>query len=77
MTTVSMTDEQVFQLFPVMGWRMKCGLRTDLPKKQRVHAYVELGEEQRNTGSELGYVPGFVYACTRCGTDKFKKERMT
>ena len=69
-----MTDEEVSRHFPVMGWRMTCGLRTDLPKKQRVHLFAELGPEQRNTGTEAGYIPGYVYACVNCGHDRFKRE---
>jgi hypothetical protein len=72
-----MTDEEVSRHFPVMGWRMKCGLRTDLPKKQRVHQYVELGPDLRNTGTELGFIPGYVYACAQCGADKFKRDVQT
>jgi hypothetical protein len=52
---------------------MKCGLQKDLPKKQRGHDYVELGLDQRNSGTASGYITGTVYACYRCGTDKFKK----
>lgn len=68
-----MTDEEVARHFPVMGWRMKCDNRTDLPKKQRVHEYVELGADARNSGTASGYIEGFVYACARCGTDKFSR----
>jgi hypothetical protein len=74
---VSMTDDEITRHFPVRGWRLKCGLRTDLPKKQRVHTFAELGEEQRNSGTDQGYLPGFVYACVRCGFDRFKRERQT
>lgn len=69
-----LTDEQVIAHFPVQGWRLKCGLRTDLPKKERVHDYVELGPEMRN-GADRGFINGTVYACYRCGMDKFKRNR--
>lgn len=70
-----MTDAEVAGHFPVRGWRMKCGNRTDLPKKQRVHEYVELGADQRNSGTAEGYIQGYVYACYRCGTDRFRKDK--
>lgn len=69
-----MTDDEVASHFPVMGWRMKCGLRTDLPKKARVHEYVSLGIDVRNY-EERGTVHGEVFACARCGADKFKRNR--
>lgn len=68
-----MFDVAAGQLVP--GWRLKCGNRTDLPKKARVHAYQHLGTDLRNTGTAAGYVHGEVYACTRCGTDKFRAGR--
>jgi len=67
-----MTDAEVEKHFPVQGWRMKCGLRTDLPKKERVHDYVTLGPEQRNSGTARGYIHGTAYACARCGADRFR-----
>lgn len=71
---MEMTDPEVEKHFPVMGWRMKCGLRTDLPKKERVHNYVELGRDVRN-GADRGFIEGTVFACARCGADKFKRDR--
>jgi hypothetical protein len=68
----TMTDDEVAAHFPVQGWRMKCGLRTDLPKKERLHDYVKLGTEQRNTGTSHGYMHGELYACYRCGMDRFR-----
>ena len=67
-----MTDEQVAAHFPVFGWTLKCGNRLDLPKKDRVHDYVKLGAEQRNTGTSHGYMHGTLYACYRCGMDRFR-----
>jgi hypothetical protein len=69
-----MTDEEVGSHFPVRGWRMKCGLRTDLPKKERIHQYVELGLDVRNY-EDRGAIEGIVSACARCGTDKFKRAK--
>lgn len=67
-----MTDSEVTAHFPVQGWRQKCGLRTDLPKKQRVHDYVKFGIEQRNTGTSHGYMHGNLRVCFRCGMDDFR-----
>jgi hypothetical protein len=67
-----MTDAEVIAHFPVQGWRVKCGLRTDLPKKERIHDYVKLGQEQQNSGTSAGYIHGCVYACFRCGMHRFR-----
>ena len=67
-----MTDEEYLALFPVRGWRLKCGLRTDLPKKERVHLYESAGRDVRNKG-EHGYVECDVRVCTRCGFDNAKQ----
>jgi hypothetical protein len=56
-------------LFPVPGDRVKCGLRADLPKKERVHQFVSLGIDTRNCGPE-GFLDREVLACARCGADK-------
>jgi hypothetical protein len=53
------------------GDTVKCGNRTDLPKKQRVHQYQSLGIDVRN-GAAKGFLEGEVLACTACGMDKFK-----
>lgn len=66
-----MTDEQVAAYFPVQGWRLKCGLRKYLPKKERVHDPVRLGTDVRNGGS-TGFIHGTVYACCNCGFDRFR-----
>lgn len=67
-----MTDEELIAHFPVQGWRMKCGLRTDLPKKDRIHDYVRFGSEQQNSGTAAGYIHGTVYACYKCGMHRFR-----
>jgi hypothetical protein len=64
-----MTDDEVTAIFPLPGGLVKCGLRADLPKKQRVHVWVSLGADTRNRGSH-GFADVEVRACLRCGTDK-------
>ena len=54
--------------FPVPGEMITCGLRTDLPRKQRVHDYVSLGPDFKNKGTE-GICEVLVFACTVCGRD--------
>lgn len=56
------------------GDTVKCGNRTDLPKKFRRHIYTLLGRDVRN-GAERGFVEGDVYACEVCGADKFKRDK--
>lgn len=73
MYTRELTDSEVAALFPLQGWRTKCGNRTWLPKKERVHEFAELGADVRNCGTADGYVPVTVYACVKCGTDKMKR----
>lgn len=55
--------------FPVPGDRVKCGLREDLPRKQRRHAWVSLGQDTRNRG-EHGFRDVEIWACAECGADK-------
>lgn len=62
-------DAQVAALFPVPGDRVKCGLRADLPKKERRHDWVPLGPDTRNRGSR-GFLDCEILACRACGTDK-------
>lgn len=62
-------DAEVISLFPVSGDRVKCGLRTDLPKKERRHDWADLGTDTRNRGA-AGFADCEVRACRRCGTDK-------
>jgi hypothetical protein len=59
------------QLAP--GNSIRCGNRTDLPLKQRRHAYQELGPDIRKTSGH-GFGPGIVFACQLCGADKFKRD---
>lgn len=59
-------------ILPVPGDRVKCGLRTDLPKKQRRHEWLSLGIDLRRQGD--GTIAEFeVFACLECGTDKQKR----
>lgn len=62
-------DAIAIALLPVPGDRVKCGLRTDLPKKQRRHSWVSLGPDTRNRG-EHGFKDCEILACRECGTDK-------
>ena len=55
--------------FPVDGNPVSCGLRLDLPKKQRTHSWVPLGADFKNKG-QGGIVEVDVYACHVCGKDK-------
>lgn len=54
------------------GNAIKCGNRTDIIKKLRVHDWTSLGEDMRN-GAERGFIMGEVFACALCGADKFKR----
>lgn len=54
------------------GNAIRCGNRTDIPKKLRMHDYQSLGEDMRN-GAERGFITGEVFACRKCGADKFKR----
>ena len=67
-----MTDEEVFRHFPVQGWRLKCGLRTDWPKKERRHLYESFGQDLRNKDVH-GYVLCDIRVCVRCGHDDAKR----
>ena len=55
--------------FPLPGGTTTCGLLLDLPRVQRVHWWVSLGEDFANHG-EGGIVQVEVRACARCGKDK-------
>lgn len=48
---------------------VKCGLRDDLPKKQRRHTWARLGLDTRNAGSE-GFKDYEILACSICGSDR-------
>lgn len=48
---------------------VSCGLRADLPKKQRVHRRVYLGTDPRHTG-DGGIEELHIFACAVCGADK-------
>jgi hypothetical protein len=56
-------------LLPVDPAVVKCGLRKDLPKRERVHQYAELGTDVRLSG-DGGVRETRVRVCVRCGTDK-------
>lgn len=61
-------DGYTARWFPITDAPVTCGLRTDLPRKQRVHDYVSLGKDFKNQG-ELGIVEVIVFACSTCGKD--------
>lgn len=52
---------------------VKCGNRTDWPKKSRVHDWTILGRDVRRGGSDGVPIEGIVSACMVCGTDTFHK----
>lgn len=54
------------------GDTLRCGNRRDLPKKQRVHHWQDLGPDGRNYNG--GYTEGTVRACQACGADQFRRE---
>jgi hypothetical protein len=55
-------------VLPVSGQAVTCGLRADLPKKQRRHEWVSLGMDTRNLG-DRGFWDVEVFACMICGRD--------
>ena len=55
-------------VLPVAGDAVTCGLRADLPKKQRRHERVSLGMDTRNLG-DLGFWDVEIFACMVCGRD--------
>jgi hypothetical protein len=63
-----MTDEEIITLFPLENPGISCGLRVDLPKKERRHIPVLLGLDVRNKGDK-GFIERDIFACERCGKD--------
>jgi hypothetical protein len=61
-----------WMMFPLDNPEISCGLRLDLPKKDRVHQLIPLGQDTRNMGSK-GYMVREVFACRRCGKDITKE----
>lgn len=67
-----MDDFDPLTQLPLPGGLVKCGNRTDLPKKQRRHHYVSLGIDVRHSGD--GTFKDFeVFVCSQCGADKQHK----
>lgn len=62
--------ERLWELLPVDPDAVSCGLRRDLPKKQRRHKYAELGTDTRHSGADGRPRMTRVRVCVRCGTDK-------
>lgn len=46
-----------------------CGMRDDLPRKQRRHSWASLGKDVRNAGS-AGFKEFLIGACIICGRDQ-------
>ena len=61
-------DGYTSRWFPIQDAPVTCGLRTDLPRKQRVHDYVSLGKDFKNKGI-AGICEVIVFACSVCGRD--------
>ncbi len=61
--------QHALALFPVDGKAITCGKRTDMPRKQRRHDYIPMGDDFTNKAEE-GIVQVPVWACGRCGRDK-------
>jgi hypothetical protein len=57
-------------LLPVDPAAVKCGLRRDVPKRERVHQYAELGQDVRHSGDDGRPRMTRVRVCVRCGVDK-------
>lgn len=58
-------------MLPVPGDRVSCGLRKDLPKDKRGHAWVSLGTDVRHFDDGF-LLEAEVFACMECGRDKMK-----
>lgn len=63
-------DNRAWEWLPVDPDAVSCGLRRDLPKKQRVHWFAELGQDVRHSGADGRPRMTRVRACVRCGRDK-------
>lgn len=62
-------DGRLWELLPVDPAAVTCGLRTDLPRRERVHRYAELGYDVRHAG-DGGRRMTRIRACVRCGHDR-------
>lgn len=51
------------------GDAVKCGLRTDLPKKERRHIWLDAGVDVRHRFSGE-YGDSQIKICSRCGADQ-------
>lgn len=58
-----------WDLLPVPGDRITCGLRMDWFRKQRRHTFVSLGMDVRNLGDK-GFCDVEIFACVVCGRDQ-------
>jgi hypothetical protein len=62
--------ERLWELLPVDPAAVSCGLRKDLPKRERVHKYAELGQDVRHSGDDGRPRMTRIRVCVRCGKDK-------
>lgn len=69
-----MLDPTTFSL--PSGESVKCGLRTELPKKERRHKFLDAGMERRYSGDGW-FQLRIVLICSECGTEKIKKPTWT
>jgi hypothetical protein len=68
------TYDTLADLFPLADPNpVRCGNRTDLPKKDRKHHYVCLGPDARHADSGE-FREMWVRACTVCGMDKVQSK---
>lgn len=61
-------DPEAFE--PPPGNPVRCGLRKDLPKAQRRHAWFEAGEDMRHDPQNGDYRIRRVFICVTCGADE-------
>lgn len=74
MATYPMLDPRTFSL--PSGESVSCGLRKDLPKKERRHEKLDAGMDVRH--SDAGYFLLMrIYICARCGRDEMHKPTWT
>ena len=55
-------------VFPVDGSAVSCGLRLDVPRKQRRHLRASLGMDTRSLGDK-GFWDVEIFVCVRCGQE--------
>jgi len=63
-------DPDSYELAP--GDAVSCGLRSDLPKKQRVHVRLHAGPDVRHNPGTGAFEEVRIFICARCGRDIVK-----